>query len=222
MKHTPALAAFLITLIAGCASDHQSAPAAGTSVAIPLFNGHDLSGWTIRGGQASFSVDEGAIVGRTVPNQSNSFLCTDFTFRDFDLSLEFKVDKELNSGVQIRSEAKPIAQGGTVFGYQIEIDPTSRAWTGGLYDEGRRAWLKDLSQNAPAREAFRQGAWNTLRVRVQGDTFNTWLNGVPAVVDFKDSMTPEGFIGLQVHSAGARTTQLQVRWRHIELIDLTH
>lgn len=214
----------LLALSAGCASQSASPSAAapGAPAAIPLFNGRDLAGWTIRGGHASFSVETGTIVGRTVPNQPNSFLCTDATFRDFDLSLEFKVDKELNSGIQIRSEAKPVGSGELVFGYQIEIDPAPRAWTAGLYDEARRGWLKDLTQNPAAQAAFKQGAWNTLRIKVQGDTFNTWLNGVPAVVDFKDSMTPEGFIGLQVHSVGARKAPLEVRWRNIKLIDLSN
>lgn len=214
----------LLALTAGCASQPSSPAAAapGTAAAIPLFNGRDLAGWTIRGGQASFSVEDGTIVGRTASGQPNSFLCTDLTFHDFDLSLEFKVDKELNSGVQIRSQAKPAGSAEIVFGYQIEIDPAPRAWTGGLYDEARRGWLRDLTQNPAAQAAFKQGAWNTLRIRVQGDTFNTWLNGVPAVVDFKDSMTPEGFIGLQVHGVGARKTPLEIRWRKIELTDLSH
>ncbi|MEK6702947.1 MAG: DUF1080 domain-containing protein, partial [Planctomycetota bacterium] len=125
----------LLSLAAACTTspDSPTAQASATGHAFPLFNAHDLTGWTIRGGHASFSVEDGAIVGRTVPNQPNSFLCTDATFGDFDLSLEFKVDKELNSGVQIRSQARSSGSSEIVFGYQIEIDPSPRSFSGGLY-----------------------------------------------------------------------------------------
>jgi hypothetical protein len=203
-------------LLAGCGS---SANAARTAAREALFDGRTLTGWVERGGKASFTVEDGCIVGRTAANEPNSFLCTERTFRDFDLSIEFKVDPRLNSGVQIRSERREDRGGERVFGYQIEIDPSARAWTGGLYDEGRRGWLVDLKDKPEARAAFRQGEWNRLRIRAIGPQIQTWLNGVP-VVDVLDSMTPEGFIGLQVHGVGARAEPLEVRWRSIELTEL--
>ena len=113
-----------------------------------LFDGKTLQGWVQRGGKAHYSVKDGAIVGSTVLNTPNSFLCTEKTYGNFILELDFKVDPELNSGVQIRSESLPDYHNGVVHGYQVEIDPSSRAWTGGIYDESRRGWLKDLE--APA------------------------------------------------------------------------
>ena len=89
------------------------------------------------------------MVGTSVPNTSNSFLCTAHDYGDFELELEFKVDPTLNSGIQIRSECfdKPTEvkteektikiPAGRVHGYQVEIDPSDRAWTAGIYDEGR-------------------------------------------------------------------------------------
>ena len=111
-----------------------------------LFNGESLDGWIQRGGKAKYTVEDGCIVGRTIPKTPNSFLCTEKQYGDFILEYEFKVDPRLNSGVQIRSQTK---ESGRVFGYQVEIDPDTnrnRMWTGGIYDEARRGWLNDLSK----------------------------------------------------------------------------
>ena len=72
------------------------------------------------------------------------------------------------------------------------------------------------ADNEPARKAFKQNEWNKVRVEALGDSIKTWLNGVPAA-DLKDSMTPSGFIGLQVHGVGKRTEPLRVRWRNLRI-----
>jgi len=186
---------------------------------VNLFDGKTLKGWTQRGGKAKYTVENETIVGTTAPNErQNSFLCTERTYGNFVLELEFKVDPGLNSGVQIRSNSKASYKKGRVHGYQVEIDPSSRAWTGGIYDEARRGWLNDLKKNEPARKAFKQNEWNKFRIVAKGDSMKTWLNGVPAA-DLTDSMTAKGFIALQVHSTKS-TKPLQVRWRNIRLKEL--
>lgn len=181
-----------------------------------MFDGKSLAGWTQRGGTARYFVEDGAIVGETVPQTPNSFLCTEELFGDFLLELEFLVDRELNSGVQIRSQSLADYRQGVVHGYQVEIDPSDRGWTAGIYDESRRGWLQDLSDRRRARYAFRQGEWNHLRVAAIGDRIRTWLNGV-AVADLRDNQTAEGFIGLQVHGVGGRADPLRVRFRNIRV-----
>ena len=185
---------------------------------VDLFDGKTLNGWVQRGGKANYRAEDGAIVGSTVPNTPNSFLCTEKNYSNFILELDFKVDKGLNSGVQIRSNSLPEYHKGQVHGYQVEIDPSPRAWTGGIYDEGRRGWLQNLKENEAARQAFKQGEWNHFHVEAVGDSIKTWLNGVPAA-DLKDSMTPTGFIGLQVHGTKSEKT-LEVRWRNIRIQEL--
>ena len=128
-----------------------------------LFNGSSLDGWIQRGGKAKYTVEDGCIVGTTVPKTPNSFLCTEKDYGDFILEYEFKIDPRLNSGVQIRSQLK---DNGRVFGYQVEIDPDTnrnRMWTGGIYDEARRGWLNDLSKNEKARNAFKPNQWNKIK-----------------------------------------------------------
>lgn len=197
----------------------------------PLFNGKDLDGWVQRGGKADYKVEDGAIVGRSVPKTPNSFLCTKKDYGDFVLELEFKVHPALNSGVQIRSqcfdEAKTLnlngkeikVAAGRVHGYQVEIDPSARAYSGGIYDEGRRGWLSDLKNNEAARKAFKSGDWNKFKVECKGDSIKTWINEVPAA-DLKDAVTPSGFIALQVHGVGDKTDVLDVRWRNIRIREL--
>ncbi|HEY5312770.1 MAG TPA: DUF1080 domain-containing protein [Pirellulales bacterium] len=182
---------------------------------VSLFDGKDLAGWTQRGGKAKYHVEDGVIIGTTEPKTPNSFLCTDKNYANFMLELDFKVDEGLNSGIQIRSESTPDYQKGRVHGYQVEIDTTKRAWTGGIYDEGRRGWLNNLEKNDAARQAFRHDAWNHFRIVADGDSIKTWLNDVPAA-DLKDTMTSTGFIALQVH--GTKSDKpLSVRWRNIKL-----
>ncbi len=107
----------------------------------PLFDGKTLKGWTQRGGKALYTIEKGEIVGTTVANTPNSFLCTDKDYGDFIFEVTLKVENTMNSGVQFRSLSKPDYQDGRVHGYQMEVDPTERAWSGGIYDEGRRDWL---------------------------------------------------------------------------------
>ncbi|WP_406700519.1 DUF1080 domain-containing protein [Singulisphaera sp. Ch08] len=198
---------------------------------VDLFNGKSLAGWVQQGGKANYQVDNGEIVGTTVPKTGNSFLCTTSYHANFILELEFKVQDGLNSGIQIRSHCNDVNQelkvgdkvlkipAGRVHGYQVEIDPEPRAWTGGIYDEARRGWLNNLEQNEPARKAFKHNEWNTFRIEAKGDSIKTWLNGVPAA-DLTDSMTPTGFIALQVHGVGDKTETMEVRWRNIRIQDL--
>ena len=119
-----------------------------------------------------------------------------------------------SAGVKIKG-----IPGGRVFGYQVEIDPSDRAYTGGVYDEGRRKWLQDLSKNEPARKAFKPNEWNRLKIECKGDSIKTWLNGVPAA-SVTDNVDPKGFIALQVHGIGKKTDTLEVRWRNIRLKEL--
>ncbi len=186
---------------------------------VTLFDGKTLDGWVQRGGVAKYTVEDGAIVGTTVPKTPNSFLCTEKEYGDFILELEFQVDSTLNCGVQIRSNSLPDYKDGRVHGYQVEIDPSDRAWSGGIYDEARRGWLDDHKDNPAARYAFRQNQWNQFRIEAVGARIRTFINGVQAA-DLIDAMTLKGFIGLQVHGIGNREETLQVRYRNIRIQDL--
>jgi hypothetical protein len=181
-----------------------------------LFNGKDLDGWEQKNGKAKYEVVDNMIVGTTVLKTPNSFLCTKKTYGNFVLEVEFLIG-DMNSGIQIRSESKKDYNKGRVHGYQVEIDPAARAWSGGIYDEARRGWLYDLRNNEAARKAFKKGEWNKFHIEAIGGSIRTWINGVPAA-NLYDTKTPEGFIALQVH--GSKKADQQVKWRNIRILDL--
>jgi hypothetical protein len=197
---------------------------------IVLFNGKDLSGWKSVGGNGQFKVEDGCIVGFGKNVKGNTFLRTEKTYKDFELSFEFKFDDRTgNSGLMFRANQKPSDDGnGRVFGYQCEGDNKDRSWTAGLYDEARRGWLFPTkggdAEAAKRRDGFTaQGLkifkwddWNTIVIRCEGNHIQTWLNGEKRV-DFTDEDkkhdTREGFFGLQVHGGKS----CNVRWKNIQL-----
>lgn len=179
----------------------------------------DLSAWEQKNGTAPFRVEKGVVIGTTVTDSPNSFMCTKELYGDFILEFETWFDPQMNSGVQIRSESKADYQNGRVHGYQVEMDPSARAWSGGIYDEARRGWLYSLERNPEGRKALKVGEWNHYRIEAFGPSIRTWVNGIPCA-DLVDDMTPEGFIALQVHSIGSDKAKagLEVKWKNIRII----
>jgi hypothetical protein len=184
---------------------------------ISLFNGRDLTGWKQLNGKASYVVKDGAIVGTTVSGEPNSFLATEKNYTDFILELEFMVDPSMNSGIQFRSESRADYMNGRVHGYQMEIDPSKRAWSGGIYDEARRLWLYSLEYNEQGKTAFKNNQWNHYRIECLGKTVRTFVNGIPTA-HLEDSILTSGFIALQVHSIGKNDQPgKQIKWRNIRI-----
>ena len=181
--------------------------------------GKDLNAWTQINGTATFILEKGIVTGTTVLNSPNSFLCTKEKYGDFILEFDTWIDPQLNSGVQFRSESLAEYQNGRVHGYQVEIDPSERAWSGGIYDEARRGWMYTLDNNPKGRKAFRPGEWNHYRLEAIGNSIRTWVNGIPCA-DVVDYLTPSGFIALQVHSIGEDKSKagLQVKWKNIRIM----
>lgn len=183
----------------------------------PLFDGKTFNGWKQLNGQAKYEIKDGVIIGTTVSNTPNSFMATAKDYGDFILELELKVDNSMNSGIQIRSLSKPEVNNGRVHGYQVEIDPSDRGWSGGIYDEARRGWLFQNEMNPAAKKAFKRDAWNKYRIEAIGNVIRTWINDVP-VANLIDDMTPAGFIALQVHAIGKDATPgKQVMWKNIRI-----
>ena len=180
-----------------------------------LIGGNDLSAWKQLGGEARYVLEDGMIIGFTVAGTPNSFLTRTTDYSDFILEYETLVEAGMNSGVQIRSHVR---DSGEVFGYQVEVDPTDRRFSGGLYDEKRRKWLYPLTLNEHGRDAFNNGEWNHFRVEAIGNSIQVWVNGIQtsALIDDWDA---EGFIGLQVHSIRApELAGKTVRWRNMRIL----
>jgi 3-keto-disaccharide hydrolase len=182
-----------------------------------LFNGRDLSGWHKVNGEAEYRVADGQIIGISKKGTPNTFLCTGKNYGDFILELEVWVDPSLNSGIQFRSESTAEYRAGRVHGYQAEIDPGPRAWSGGIYDEARRGWLYPLCENPAGQKAFVNGQWNKYRIECIGPVMRIWVNGINTA-NIVDDWTGEGFIGLQVHAIeNDEQDDREIRWRNIRI-----
>jgi len=170
----------------------------------PLFDGKTLNGWKAVGGKAPYSIEDGMIVGTMKAGTPNSFLITEKEYGNFILELDVKLEGlTTNSGIQTRSHYDPTGNkgNGLVFGRQMEIDPSERAWTGGIYDEARRLWLYPLELNTAAKSAYKVEAFNHYKIECIGNETKTWVNGVP-VAYVVDTLDQAGIIGLQVHGIG--------------------
>jgi hypothetical protein len=203
---------------------------------VDLFDGESLEGWSIHSGFAKYRVEDGAIVGNAVKGSPNTFLCTDQEFGDFILEFEvFLKDNKLNSGVQFRSLIAPenltywlrnekgdmypkLIPKDRVYGYQVEIASAKVGASGGIYDEARRAMIREwwIEKGTEASKAFKDGEWNEYRIECKGQSIKTFVNGI-ATADIKDAMTSSGIIGLQVHDVGNDSTPYEVRWRNIRI-----
>ena len=185
-----------------------------------IFDGKTLTGWRKLAGTAEYRVENGLLVGITVPNSPNTFLATEKEYGDFILEMEVKMeDTASNSGIQLRShfDTKENNGKGKVYGYQYELDPSSRNWTGGLYDEGRRDWLYPLTLNPAAQNAFKPGTFNKLRIECMGNTIKTWMNNIAAAY-LVDTLDKKGFIALQVHSISSpEQAGRKIYWKNIRI-----
>jgi len=171
-----------------------------------LFNGKDLSGWTIYGTEKWY-VEDGLLVSESGPDAQYGYLATDKHYKDFVLTLEFFQEADGNSGVFIRSTV----DGTKVSGWQVEVAPKGHH-TGGVYESYGRGWL--IKPSAEKESVLKEGAWNKMKIQLSGDELTSWLNGVE-MVSIKDDKigAGEGSIALQIHDGGG----IKVKWRNIKI-----
>lgn len=174
-----------------------------------LFNGKDLKGWKIYGTEKWY-VEGGLLVCESGPDKKYGYLATEKYYRNFDLTLEFKQEANGNSGVFFRSAI----EGTKISGWQCEVAPLGHD-TGGIYESYGRGWLKQIE---PEKEnILKPEAWNKLRIKVNGDRVQTWLNG-ELMVDFTDEKIGQanGSVALQIHDGGG----IKVKWRNLIIKEL--
>lgn len=180
----------------------------------PLLPESGLDGWSVVGGDAAIDREGDEIHGHGNAGR-NTFLLSDRSYGDFILEGEIRINDGGNSGWQIRSRlANDEDPRSGVRGYQIEVDSSSRGWSGGFYDELRRGWIHSFKDDPRARSAFRSGEWNHYRIECLGPHVRTWVNGTPCadVIDFADDV---GSIAFQVHSG-----RCDVRWRNLRIKEI--
>ena len=94
---------------------------------------------------------------------------------------------------------------------QVEVAPPGHD-TGGIYESYGRGWI--IKPEPEKDKALKMGEWNKMKIRVDGDTVTTWLNGTEMVTLTDEKIGEgEGSIALQIHDGGG----IKVKWRNIEL-----
>lgn len=176
---------------------------------IRLFNGKDLTGWKIYGTEKWYVAD-GELICESGPDKGYGYLATEQHYKNFDLSLQFKQEANGNSGVFFRSTI----EGTKISGWQVEVAPPNHD-TGGIYESYGRGWLVQIPDEKE--KILKAGEWNTLRIRVEGDHVQTWLND-QSMVDMTDPKigAANGSVALQIHDGGG----IKVRWRKLILKSL--
>jgi Domain of Unknown Function (DUF1080) len=182
---------------------------ASAQKAVPIFNGKDLSGWTINGTEKWF-VEGKELVCESGPDKQYGYLSTNKKYKNFILTLQFKQEANGNSGVFFRSSI----EGVKISGWQVEVAPLN-AHTGGVYESYGRGWL--IQPKAEDEKWLKQGEWNTMKIKVVGDETTSWLNG-HQMIYIKDEKigAGEGFIALQIHDGGG----IKVRWKNLKIVEL--
>jgi len=173
-----------------------------------LFNGKDLTGWTIYGTELWY-VEDGLLVCESGPDKEYGYLGTEKEFKDFELSLEFKQGADGNSGVFFRSSI----EGTRITGWQVEVAPPGHN-TGGIYESYGRAWI--IKPDPELDKHLKFGEWNSMKIRVVGGLVETWLNG-QKMITLEDEIIGQatGSIALQIHSGGG----IKVQWRNINITE---
>ncbi|PXX31478.1 uncharacterized protein DUF1080 [Arenibacter sp. ARW7G5Y1] len=179
----------------------------GISQEISLFNGKDLSGWTIYGTEKWY-VEDGLLVSESGPDKQYGYLATDKYYDDFELTLEFKQEANGNSGVFVRSTV----DGTKVSGWQVEVAPPGHN-TGGVYESYGRGWL--IKPDPEKDKVLKVGEWNTMKIKLSGNKLTSWLNGTEMVSITDDKIgAGKGAIALQIHDGGG----IKVKWRNINIV----
>ena len=178
---------------------------------VSLFNGKDLTGWELFGSMRVSVDEEGNLVTENGEDLQYGYLGTREYYKDFDLTVEFKQMSNGNSGLFFHSFVDGGYKANRVNGWQCEVAPKGND-TGGIYESYGRGWLKQIPEEKE--NILKEGEWNTLRVRVEGDHVQTWLNGQP-MVDFNDALigSKTGRIMLQIHDG----SDIKVLWKNFNL-----
>ena len=205
-----------------CLGAAESKPAAEPWVS--LFNGFDFTGWKIVAllNPAPAVVEDGAMVLRQRRNTTeHTFVTSRQKFSDFILELDLKDDPGFNSGILLRCADAPADAKVRLNGYQVKIDNTPRAWTGGVFDDfgGNWKWMFDLKDDARARAAFKLGEWAHFRIECLGSTIKVWVNGVPTC-HLIDDKYRAGYLAFKIHSIGdnPNAAQSAIRLKNIRII----
>ncbi|MEO0415563.1 MAG: family 16 glycoside hydrolase, partial [Verrucomicrobiota bacterium] len=186
------------------------------------------------GDKKYWSVEENQIVGRCDGKmEKNRFLTwKGNTIQNFDLTVQVKITKGGNSGIQYRSQSLPAIGPDIVGGYQCDIVADQVDYNGMFYEERGRGILAKTNQRVIVdpggksrvisdlpQQNFPSGQWHTHRILVEGNHHRHWINGhltADALDLDTDGHSLEGVLALQVHKG----PEMEVRFKNMRIIHL--
>jgi len=179
-----------------------SAPAEEPGQGSKLFNGTDLTGWA--GTAGSWSVKEGAIVGRSDKNLPQSeYLWSAIEVKDFYLALDVKLESDSGAaGIQFRS--KKLDNRGQARGYQAGIGKGS--W-GRLFHEQGRGKLDGIDRGE---KAVKPGEWNRYEILAVGPRLWIAINGKLSVAHSDPNGERAGHLALGILSGPSVTVHFRI------------
>jgi hypothetical protein len=187
----------LVFSLSGFAAMQSSATAASQAVGgwTVLLDGKSLKGWNVVG-DANWNVADGVVQA----DKGSGFLVTPASYRDFQITLEFWVSDDANSGVFLRcADPKTINQ---MNAYEVNIfdkRPDQSYRTGAIVDVAK-----------PASVILTGGKWNTYDITAKGSQLTVVLNGAK-VVDVQDTRHAEGPIALQYAAGTVKFRNVRIR-----------
>ena len=190
-------ACVLMLCLTGFPSIQSSSMAAGQAGGAwtVLLNGKTLEGWNVVG-DANWTPADGAVQA----DKGTGFLVTPASYRDFQITLEFWVTDDANSGVFLRcSNPKLIDQTNA---YEVNIfdkRPDQSYRTGGIVDVAK-----------PSSVIQTGGKWNTYDITAKGSQLTVVLNAAK-VVDVKDTKHADGPIALQYGAGTVKFRNVRIR-----------
>ncbi len=160
-----------------------------------LFDGKSLKGWDVVG-DANWEVADGVIQA----SKGTGFLVTPASYTDFQITAEFWVTDDANSGIFIRCEDPKTIN--AMNSYEVNIydkRPDQSYRTGGIVDVAK-----------PASVIMTGGKWNSFDITAKGTQLMVTLNGMN-MVDIKDSKHARGPIALQYGAGTVKFRNVRIR-----------
>ena len=172
----------------------------------PLFNGKDLSGWVTENA-VCWTVENGILLGKNDPEKKGDILLTAKTdYRNFIMQLDFKMGEgRVDSGVFLRDSKEQIQIG--------ESGSLKRDMTALPYIPALKGYPVQVDT---AEKILDKSGWNTLKIKVVGSSYTTWLNGKEIMTYESGTIVEKGPIGIQIHPG----RDMDIAFRKILLTEL--
>lgn len=170
-----------------------------------IFNGKNLKGWVVPAPESCWTVSKGVLLVKSEPTKKGAILWTEKSYQNFVLQADFLMGEgTVDSGFFLRSENDQIQIG---ISGSLKRDMTGSPYIPKLRYPVEATGVKDL---------LKLKDWNTLKIKVVGNTYTAYLNGKEVMTYTSEGMAASGPIGIQLHPGN----EMSISYRKIMLAEL--